>query len=301
MKHNYVFIGIAFLLALLLTGCGLLGGDDEEPFINTPGIAGDPLYQSPRWSPDGNEILYYSYGFKSIDDKSGDFKQYPDSIGIWVMDIEGKNRRMLFPDAHYANWSPDGEWIVFVLEAGIYKVPYDGNITDNSEIKALATEGRNFFPEWSPDGEWIVYDRSLEDEFGPGGIWKMRPDGSEKEHVIGGAYPSWHANSKDIAYNFQGELRLFNHDVDNYETIIQLSSPAGAHRYLQFSPLGDEIVLESESRVTFIDINTGEADMLDYGGYPSWSPDGSKIVYICAGICIMNKDGSDNRLISLFP
>jgi|GEM_PF-6492608 len=30
MKHNYVFIGIAFLSALLMGGCGLLGGDDND-------------------------------------------------------------------------------------------------------------------------------------------------------------------------------------------------------------------------------------------------------------------------------
>lgn len=33
MKHVYVFVGIAFLTALLISGCGLLGSDDENEEI----------------------------------------------------------------------------------------------------------------------------------------------------------------------------------------------------------------------------------------------------------------------------
>ncbi|OQY27350.1 MAG: hypothetical protein B6244_10840 [Candidatus Cloacimonetes bacterium 4572_55] len=53
------------------------------------------------------------------------------------------------------DWSPDGQWLAFMMNAQIYKVKADGD-----SLTQLTHEGRNFFPDWGPDGQWIAYDNT---------------------------------------------------------------------------------------------------------------------------------------------
>jgi dipeptidyl aminopeptidase/acylaminoacyl peptidase len=117
----------------------------------------------PKWSPDGNEILFISPAGKS----SGPLNDY----NLWVMNSNGTNQIQLTQDINVSaglpSWSPDGHWIAFTGTQGYEELePFtDLWLVDKtgSELKRLtfnAVEATNEgMPAWSPDGTQIIFDR----------------------------------------------------------------------------------------------------------------------------------------------
>jgi dipeptidyl aminopeptidase/acylaminoacyl peptidase len=79
-----------------------LGAVQTPVYLDFPFIA---YGARPDFSPDGNTILFSSYG--------GD----PASRGIYVIPRNGGVLRLLIPDAYHGTWSPDGTRIAFVRGA----------------------------------------------------------------------------------------------------------------------------------------------------------------------------------------
>ena len=108
------------------------------------------VYQ-PALSPDGTQIGYF--------DGMGDH-----SHNLRVMNADGTERRLLLDDqglsgrANHMNaltWSPDGEWLAFETDDGIYLVRPDG-----TGLRPVVEKG--FFNtvsavQWSPDALRIAY------------------------------------------------------------------------------------------------------------------------------------------------
>ncbi|MFH1236044.1 MAG: hypothetical protein V1685_03850, partial [Parcubacteria group bacterium] len=93
--------------------------------------------QFPAWSPDGSKILYHHLGVTRIY-SDGSYKQNLDSVGLWMVGLDGSNPHLVMRgDYIYANWSPDGLWIVFHRGAQIYKAPVIGDSIDNTHIVRL--------------------------------------------------------------------------------------------------------------------------------------------------------------------
>lgn len=109
------------------------------------------------WSPDGTMLVYSNeFSLLSYDLRVYDFTSQREKV------IYETNLAIFFP-----RWSPDGEWIAFVM-------PYEG--TGKGEVYIIPAEGGEperltYFPygpglempgvsslSWSPDGKWIVYD-----------------------------------------------------------------------------------------------------------------------------------------------
>jgi Tol biopolymer transport system component len=105
----------------------------------------------PKWSPDGETVLYVS-------NAAG-------IVNVWAVDPDGTNRRNLsevglgttLREEGDASWSPDGELIVFRSHAdgapNIYVMDPDGtnrrNLTDSPN--------NDITPIWSPNGEYIAF------------------------------------------------------------------------------------------------------------------------------------------------
>jgi Tol biopolymer transport system component len=207
------------------------------------------------------------------------------SFDLFAVDPDGSHRVALTsgPDQEWdPAVSPDGAMIAFARRLnGLNSSDIWVMAADGSQQRRLNHEFDGPFdrdPAWSADG-WIAWTRSLG---GPGlsQIWKMRADGSGRRAVT------------------DDEPGIFDH------------SPA-------WSPDGSRIAFVSNRGKRFTDIWVVEADGGNrhrltntpdkIEGHPSWSPDGSQIAYECrfpqgvTAICIMNRNGTGERLLSRSP
>lgn len=311
--HLLAFIIIAFALNSCKDKGNPVNGDKPNgenppcpPFFPCP-----PNFRvtdvEPAWSPDGKLIAYVH----------GDAE--PGRSGIYIIKPSGENKRLWYASAGVGSpsWSPDGEWIVFHDHAQIYKRKFNGD-----SLIQLTTEGRNFFPAWSPDpgggagGQWIAYDRSLADASGPGGVWIMKPHGTQKRFVFGGAFPAWHPNRQSLlAVIGTSPTSIWKRFVCYYpfQTVQPetLSAVVGNDNlYPNYSPDGTKIAFTSQPPNGWPQIWVMSADgtnltqLTTAQGYTcDWSPDGEWIVYtdsraINGRLWIMRKDGSEKHQLT---
>ncbi len=109
------------------------------------------MIRNPAWSPDGKQLVYEKFAYDSKQNQplfakdqtfdlhfSGEFPAVSstgklalspfgdvgalriipfDKIAVYVSDLDGTNRKLLFQQdgggAFSPSWSPDGQWIVF--------------------------------------------------------------------------------------------------------------------------------------------------------------------------------------------
>jgi Tol biopolymer transport system component len=145
----------------------------------------------PAWSPDGDAIAFAD-------------SSYGSPRGLYLIDPEGTNRRLLALDGVQPSWSPDGASVVFARQN-----ERSSNISDLVIIGAdgrgqrvlTSQPGAEENPAWSPDGDWIAFEQRA--GCGPtcgGGregtdIAVIRPDGTDL-HVLRGSSlaeldPAW--------------------------------------------------------------------------------------------------------------
>jgi Tol biopolymer transport system component len=144
----------------------------EQKTLTSPGYAQADF--SPRWSPDGQEIVFsrsYEWGsFKEI------FVMKADGSGeINLTNFQAtRDDPQAWADAGGARWSPDGTKIGFHQTSKVYGLRT--NVwtmnPDGSDRRRLTTGLREFNPEWSPDSARIAFqspfDISTTDRYGSG-------------------------------------------------------------------------------------------------------------------------------------
>lgn len=290
MVQILTFIGILLILGSCETknpvGC-FFGDDCPEWRISA-------IDYDACWSPSGDSLVFAHI-----------LASTPDSSGIYIMDTARVSKRFVLrvPVANSTRWSPNGDWIVFHTSAQIFKVKTNGD-----SLTQLTFSGRNFFPNWSPDGSKIVYHRTIPVD--SQGIWVMSLDGSNCKYLGLGLYPNWHPDGSKFLYvGLYEHLYTADTNGSNVVQVVTLSGGRGT-KHPSFSPQGDEIVFEyqlpGERPDTWI-INADGTNLkrltTDGGRAPTWSPDGSKILYnnSCqynGYLWIMNPDGSEKRQIT---
>ena len=112
-------------------------------------LTNPPLYPiNPRWSPDGNQILY------GVTDANGNGKAY-------LVPSRGGTPQLLVPDDKGQqadpNWSPDGRKVVFT-SGGPYDPKGELRILDLASHQFTVVPGSAgvWSPRWSPDGRFIA-------------------------------------------------------------------------------------------------------------------------------------------------
>jgi Tol biopolymer transport system component len=230
----------------------------------------------PYWSPDGTQIVFQSDRHHHM---SGGYS-------IYVMNADGTNvRRLTFREESDETpvWSPDGKKILF----SSYITDENNELfmmnADGSGIVRLTNDpGRDGHQKFAPDGNSIIFNSQMDDdgqsEVTNYEIYEMNLDGSDARRLTN--FPEW----------------------DTYPSISPDGSRVVWRRVL---PSGGNSGSGRNSEVFVMNRDGSEPVNLsnhpDFDGYPSWSPDGSKIAFASnrAGktrgnfhIYVMNPDGS---------
>lgn len=169
---------------------------------------------------------------------------------------------------------------------------------DGSEVTRLTNNGGSD-PTWSPDKQQIAYAC-------PGGFCMMKADGSQQTlipNIPSGAWePTWSGDGKWIAFTSDYEIYKIKLDGSG---LTNLTNNPAADYHPSFSPDGTRIAFVSERENNTVEIYVMDADgtnpkRLTNSGFstmPSWSADSERITYFCNGMCVLNGDGSEQKLL----
>jgi tricorn protease len=120
---------------------------------NTSGTAD----RSPVWSPDGQQIAWFS-------DASGEYQ-------LMIGDQEGltKPKAISLPNKSFyfkPDWAPDSKHIAFTdTDYNLWIVNIESGSAKIADTERFAHPNRSLNPVWSPDSKWVAYARLLDNQF----------------------------------------------------------------------------------------------------------------------------------------
>lgn len=153
----------AVYLCILIYGCS----DDSGGTNPNTRVPYSQIDFEPSWSK--QDVIAYTHS-----------DQEYDNSGIYTINYDGTNLRHLISGyASSPDWSPDGEWIAFVLNDQIFKVKLQ-----NDSVVRLTSTMKNSSPKWSPWGNKIFFILNDGTNFG---TYSINSDGSQQEMIYSGA------------------------------------------------------------------------------------------------------------------
>jgi Tol biopolymer transport system component len=249
---------------------------------------------APHFSPDGEKIVYHSdtnyfledYGLKKIQVRKS---------RIFLMDADGKNKKLLSPDGEeetserFARFSHDGRFMVFEKENTpphtsdtIFNTDRDIFIRDlnSGEVKRLTEDDiYDGLPGFSPDDKHIIF---VSD----------RPGAGSRIHTI------------DLENGEIGSLSLKESWDEKIGLLRNARGPVLPY-CPSFSPDGKNIMVHGgwDTRSIFLmDVEGEKCQRLTDGKkdciFPSFSPDGKRIVFVSGyedeqDLYLIDTDGSN--------
>lgn len=227
----------------------------------------------PSWGPDGQSILYSTYGYRDR------------SPGLYLFNLPtGKDTKLLSGGGLNlgGKWSPNGKFVVMSLErqgnVDIYLLDSAGKILRRlTEDPAIDVS-----PTWSPDGDRLAFVSSRSG--GPQIYVLELASGKARRLTYSGGYntsPSWSPAGDKIAYTgrVNGRFHIFTIGVQGGDP-QQLTLNSGDNEDSSWSPDGRFIAFTSSRNgryQLYIMQSTGENQqrLTRSGGddtNPSWSP-----------------------------
>ncbi len=259
-------------------------GSETGLYISTPDGATSCLVTfnqaaafSPAWSPDGSQVA-----FVLLDGSS------PTDQQQWIYTVDARTRgvRQLVKSTEFA-WSPDSKQIAFSRDADVWVIPAQGG----QARKLTQTHAGAYSPSWSPNGKWITYSQ-------PDGIYVMDAATGANPRNLSNAkgsadqYPVWSPDSQWIAFtsNREGNDQVY---IVNAQTaqLQRVSDGKTQNSFPVWSPDSKQIAYMTapsrksavETRIVIGRIDGSAPRRLTKANqiemYPSWSQDGSQIVY----------------------
>lgn len=276
--------------------CALLGscGSQEDDHTVRPSV-GYPFHQDqPSWSRQGL-IAYIDKGIVCVG-PWGNYRRNPDLAGVWIIDPVTRERHHVTSGDWLGppGWSPDGSKLAMVNypDRQVFISAVDG-----SSPQQITFEGWNFFPAWSPDGTTIAHD-NLSSERRTFTIWLVSIVGSSHTMIassdtVAFRQPCWSADGAWLLHvrsPMHGCSGLWIMDRIGQLT-RELTCNTGGDQDPQFSPDGTMIAFTRRDPYNVPHVWLMNAD----GTSPrqllvlpsccaSWSPDGSRLVYVRADI-----------------
>ncbi|MEM6282260.1 MAG: protein kinase [Chloroflexota bacterium] len=213
-------------------------------------------------------------GFDPDADFAGEvvyFTQSDDNYDLYRLNVgTGRVRRMTNgarPD-QYPAVSPDGTMVAFL---GIHNDTWDLHVRgmdDRGNGRRILVNGVNdYHPAWSPDSAWIVFASDVRGD-GALDLFRIRPDGSDLEAL-------WSSDRRSSTPQWHDDRIVFT-----------TGSPFDAATW----------------EIALLDMTTREVTLLTDNAVkdwqPSWSPDGTRILFHTAGegasaVAVMDMVGAD--------
>jgi len=252
-------------------------------------------FEAPNWMPDGNTLLFNQEGslYKipitggtpeklntefanrnnndhgiSFDKKMLAISHQREGLPgggstIYVLPLAGGTPKQVTEKtpSYWHGWNPNGKEVVFVGQRDtpvydIYKVPINGG----AEVKLTNNTGYHVDgPEYTPDGKYIYYNSS---ETNTMQIWRMKPDGSNKEQVTFDEYNNWFPHiSPDgkwiVFLSFPKEVAPSDHPFYKRVMLRLMPASGGAPKVVAYLYGGQGTI-----------------------NVPSWSPDSKFIAFV---------------------
>jgi TolB protein len=124
-------------------------GSDQRPVLATPLV----MSSKGSFSPDGTEIVF-SRVVRAPDPDAPETSEV-----VTVKLASGEGRVILAASVNGSGpvFSPDGQWIAFVVARDSTTVSIEVVRGDGTGRRAIVSKGKNVDPRWSPDGRWLLY------------------------------------------------------------------------------------------------------------------------------------------------
>ncbi len=233
---------------------------------------------------EGNEIVVIEHGGRD----GG--PSYPSNYELARINIDGTESERLTDSGSYNNfpaWSPDGTQIAFVSKSGLYVLAADGAPVQPREVQAVVSVQQPRLPAeleavalhppaWSPDGAhlafvgWGLPTQPTGPVAARFGIYTVGADGADLRRLTDTvSEPSWSPDGQRIAF-----AKPDGDDVALYTMSADGSDPKRVTTITGWHPQYGE---PDPARALIENV--------------AWSPDGSKILYTCGGICVVSVDG----------
>jgi eukaryotic-like serine/threonine-protein kinase len=241
-------------------------------------------------SPDGSEIALLAQG-----------KGQGQGNGAWVIPapLGGVPRRVLVQGNSALHWSPDGKHILFVRTGGplgdaLVVADPDGQ---NERIVAKRQGAQHIhWPRWSADGRYIYFNHGPSNfNIEPTQIFRVPAEGGPIEPVVTtarrAAFPFLSADGRGLIYAANpdsADLGLWWRDLKTGRD-VRLTAGVGEYTHPNLSRDGRRLVgtvIDAHQSMERVMVSFDRPAALEHvtDGFsgdidPSWSPDGSRLVF----------------------
>ena len=244
---------------------------------------------SPCWSPDGKQIVFYEAPLQQVRNMNTVMKVNA-TTQLSVIDVLDNNKQTITKDSGekiYPRWFADGSmaYVTWGLTPGIIFTNGKARINGNFEA-----------PSWSDDGKNMLFHREVNSGWPP--YYNLFSRDKQFQLIRSGVFP---------CYSPSGGTMICNDKTAGiHHNQIMLMNTDGTHRSILFgdsvksalapvwSPQGDRIAFgfgtffqslqgPAIGDIAIINSDGSHLEVFTDGkgnyGFPSWSPDGNKIVY----------------------
>lgn len=257
----------------------------------------DGRFEAPNWMPDGKKLLFNMDGsiYKipvdggelemlntgtiknnnndhviSFDGKMLGISSHREGLNgggstVYVLPLEGGEPQLvtLNTPSYLHGWAANNKEMVYVAQrngSNIYNI-YRNSIKGDKEVALTDNKPGEHVDgcEYSPDGKYIYYNGS---QSGTMQLWRMKPDGTEKEQITFDQYNNWFPHispdGKWIAFiSFQPEIEFNSHPSYKHVMLRLMPASGGAAKVIAYLYGGQGTI-----------------------NVPSWSPDSRNIAFV---------------------